>query len=367
MREAEQRIANAFDFPAEVVRVSPFGAGIINDTFLVLTKAKQDGKYILQRINDQVFPRPELIMENLGKVIREVNKEQKDLPSSELNHFSLPNIIPTRNGNDYHLDEEKKIWRAMSFIDNSTALEQLQNFDQAKEVGRALGKFHYLLSSLDPNSLHDTLPGFHITPQYVDHYDKVVGENRQIKNTPETRFCSQFIASHKDMSSVLENAKSNQLLSIGIIHGDPKLNNILFHNVNWRAVSIIDLDTVKPGLRHYDMGDCLRSCCNTEGENPDKDQHPRFDTDICRAILQGYIQQAKAFLTKEDYNYLFPAIRLIPFELGLRFYTDYLEGNKYFKVTDPEQNLYRAIVQFQLVTNIEKQERQIQLIVNELY
>ena len=114
------------------------------------------------------------------------------------------------------------------------------------------------------------------------------------------------------------------------------------------------------------MGDCLRSCCNTEGESPDKDQHPRFDTDICRAILRGYIQQAKAFLTEDDYNYMFQAIRLIPFELGLRFFTDYLQGNRYFKVTDPEQNLYRAIVQFELLNSIEKQERQIQLIISEL-
>jgi Ser/Thr protein kinase RdoA (MazF antagonist) len=149
------------------------------------------------------------------------------------------------------------------------------------------------------------------------------------------------------------------LLSLRVIHGDPKLNNFLFDQDSKQIVSIIDLDTVKPGLVHYDLGDCLRSCCHRLQSN-------EFDLDICAALLRSYLSEAGAFFTDDDYRYLYAAIQLIPFELGLRFYTDYLEGNQYFKVTDPEQNLLRAVDQFRLCESIMAQESALKTLIEQL-
>ena len=143
-----------------------------------------------------------------------------------------------------------------------------------------------------------------------------------------------------------------------MIHGDPKLNNFLFDNRSKKAISLIDLDTVKPGLVHYDIGDCLRSCCQSENN--------QFDLDCCAALLKSYLLEAGAFFTDHDIAYLYAAIRLIPFELGLRFYTDYLHGNCYFKVTAPEQNCQRAIQQFRLCENIMASETTIKQLITHL-
>ncbi|RPI33795.1 MAG: aminoglycoside phosphotransferase, partial [Nitrospiraceae bacterium] len=149
-------------------------------------------------------------------------------------------------------------------------------------------------------------------------------------------------------------------------HGDPKVNNILMDNATGQAVSIVDLDTVKPGLVHYDIGDCLRSGCNPLGEETEEWEAVQFNPDLCRSILQGYIPMAREFLTENDFAYLFDAIRLIAFELGLRFFTDYLEGDVYFKVNRPDHNLARALVQFRLAESIESQEAAVRSIIREI-
>jgi Ser/Thr protein kinase RdoA (MazF antagonist) len=150
------------------------------------------------------------------------------------------------------------------------------------------------------------------------------------------------------------------------MHGDPKVNNILFDRQTDQAVSVIDLDTTKPGLIHYDIGDCLRSGCNLAGEETQDWQGVTFNVELCRAILQGYLPQCRQFCGEADYDYLFDAIRLIAFELGLRFFTDYLNGDRYFKVKYEEHNLIRALVQFQLTISIEQQQRVIEELIDTL-
>jgi Ser/Thr protein kinase RdoA (MazF antagonist) len=144
------------------------------------------------------------------------------------------------------------------------------------------------------------------------------------------------------------------------------VNNVLLDAATGRAVGLVDLDTVKPGLVHYDLGDCLRSGCNPRGEETGDWQGVGFDSEICRALLQGYLSRARDFLTASDYDYLYDAVRLLPFELGLRFFTDYLEGNVYFKARGPEHNLGRALVQFRLTESIESQEGSIRGIIKDL-
>ena len=164
---------------------------------------------------------------------------------------------------------------------------------------------------------------------------------------------------------MLEKARRQKRLRVRIIHGDPKINNIMVDRITRRAVSMIDLDTVMPGLVHYDIGDCLRSCCNTIGEESSDFSAVRFDLNRCEALLGGYTAAAHGCLTGLDFDFLFDAIRLIPFELGLRFYTDFLEGNVYFRAGHPDQNLERAVLQFRLVQSIEEQEKRLRTIIKE--
>ena len=178
-------------------------------------------------------------------------------------------------------------------------------------------------------------------------------------------FCQQFVADRKRWAPVLENGRRENLLRVRVIHGDLKSNNIMVDRITGKAVSIIDLDTVMPGLAQYDIGDCLRSCCNTAGEEAVDLSAVRFDPESCEAVLSGYTETARNSVTGADFDFLFDAIRLIPFELGIRFYTDFLEDNIYFKVSRQEQNLDRAMVQFKLVESIEQQEDRLRAIIEE--
>jgi Ser/Thr protein kinase RdoA (MazF antagonist) len=225
--------------------------------------------------------------------------------------------------------------------------------------------FHTLISDLPPARLVDTLPGFHVAPQYLQRYDAVLAQ-RPPTPSPEVNHCLRFINAHRRWAGVLETAKAAGKLPLRLMHGDPKVNNVLFDADTHQAISLIDLDTVKPGLIHYDIGDCLRSGCNPLGEDTQQWEAVAFDVDRCQAILQGYQSIARTFLIAADYAYLHPASRLLAFELGLRFFTDYLDGNRYFKTAYPEHNLVRALVQFQLAASVDAQETRLQAIIHDL-
>ncbi|MFA5921827.1 MAG: aminoglycoside phosphotransferase family protein [Methylococcaceae bacterium] len=340
----------AHQFAKAVAEISPLGNGLINDTFLVTTESSH---FVLQRINRKVFPAPDQIMANL--LMLDQHLEQK---SSTAVKLKIPAILKTATSHDFYQDEQGDYWRALDFIGNTESLESISNIKQAQQTGFALGHFHRLVSDLDPLLLHDTLPGFHITPDYLSHYHQVLMQS-PMQLAPESLYCAEFIAKFQHLTNELEIAKQQGLLSLRVIHGDPKLNNFLFDQHSKKIVSIIDLDTVKPGLVHYDIGDCLRSCCHKLESN-------EFDLDICTAVLKSYLSEAGVFFSDYDYHYLYSAIQLIPFELGIRFYTDYLEGNRYFRVTQHEQNLQRAADQFQLCESIMAQESTIKTLIEQL-
>ncbi|MFI3157448.1 MAG: aminoglycoside phosphotransferase family protein [Methylococcaceae bacterium] len=340
----------AKQFAHAVKQINPLGNGLINDTYLVTT---QSSSFVLQRINRTVFPAPEQIMANLSSLTQHI--AQKNSAQVKL---QIPAVLKTANNESLYQDENGDCWRALSFIANTESLEIIQTIGDAEQVGFALGHFHRLINDLNPLLLHDTLPGFHITPEYLKHYQRVLaqptnpatakdGGSVAIGREPmrQNRYCAEFIARFQPIADDLEAARRKGLLPLRVIHGDPKLNNFLFDKGSKKIVSIIDLDTVKPGLIHYDIGDCVRSCSYIATPQG-------FDLDISAALLKSYLAEVGAFFTEHDYHYLYPAIRLIPFELGIRFYTDYLEGNRYFKVTEPEQNLQRAIDQFRLCERV---------------
>ncbi len=308
---------------------------------------------------------------NTSKNANQVNTNLTDQISRD---WVTTTIIPTQNNRDLYLDQDQNHWRSLTFIDHTMVLQTITESTQAYEVGYGVGYFHHLLVDLSLETLADTLPDFHITPLYLQQYQQVYAKftkrkQRHVSSSlmSELKFCCNFIDERIKSVTILEDAKSCGWLILRVMHGDPKINNILLDESSQKAVSMIDLDTVKPGLVHYDIGDGLRSACNLMGEETDRWESVIFDVDVCQTWLRGYMQWGQKLLRPREFGFIYEAIRLISLELGLRFLTDYLAGDIYFKTTYPEQNLIRALVQLRLTETIENQSRNLRQIVREFY
>jgi Ser/Thr protein kinase RdoA (MazF antagonist) len=357
--------ADQFKPQGKVVDIREHGNGNVNDTFLVTLDSEEDRHFILQRINTRVFGQPELVMLNMRTFTEHVRKRLQLAPPNADRRWEVVRVLSAPDAKDYWTDPDGSFWRAISFIGGSQSFDTIKNVEHAREVGYALGMFHNLLSDLPAERLADTLVGFHIAPRYLQHYDEVLAKN-PAPQFPEIDYCLRFVGERRDWAHVLENARAQGRLRLRPIHGDPKVNNVMMDTTTGQAIGMVDLDTVKPGLTHYDIGDCLRSGCNPLGEETERWETVRFEPDLCQAILRGYLSSARTFLSENDYDYLYDAIRLIAFELGLRFFTDCLEGNVYFKARDRKHNLFRALVQFKLTESIELQAAAIRTIIHDM-
>ncbi|KPK27103.1 MAG: hypothetical protein AMJ61_06770 [Desulfobacterales bacterium SG8_35_2] len=361
MDRAVQAAENFIRHGATIAGIKEYGHGIIHDTYLV--KLDNGARFILQRLNTHVFVNPAAVMHNIRLVCNHMQERMKVSGSDIDATWQILQSLAAGDGRNFSLAADKSFWRAFSFIRGAITLEEIASLHDAREVGRALGLFHLLVSDLKPGLLHVTLPGFHNIENYLKHYDEVL--SLSYKKGETGKFCQQFVENRRRWAPVLEKARKEKLLLVRVIHGDPKFDNIMINRKTEQAVSIIDLDTVMPGLMQYDIGDCLRSCCNTAGEETSNLSEVRFDLERCRAVLSGYTRAARYFLTDRDFDFLYDAVRLLPFELGLRFYTDFLEGNVYFKVNHADQNLERALVQFKLAESVEQQEKGLRKVIEE--
>jgi len=359
-------MAQKFAVPGRLVTVVPHGSGNVNDTYLVIQRTTfSEERFILQKINKRVFPRPEYIMANMRVVTEHVHRRLEAETNQSDRIWQLPKVILTKDGKDFASDGDGECWRAISLIASAHSFEQVQSPEHAYEAGYVLGNFQRLINDIPVETLHDTLEGFHITPGYLAALDRALrtseGQARLHSSTEEER-CYRFIQERREWCHVLENAKAAGELQLRPIHGDPKIANIMIDDATGKGTCIVDLDTVKPGLIHYDFGDCLRSACNPAGEETQDLSRVYFDTDLCQSIIQGYMAFARTFLTDADRYFLYDAIRLIAFELGLRFFADFIAGDVYFKVRYDLQNLNRARVQFRLTESIERRESTIRKI-----
>ena len=368
LSKAVEAIAGRFHPRERITAIRSLGSGNVNDTFLVTHQGHRPsspaGSFVLQRLNTRVFERPELVMRNLVALGEHVQRRLAS-PPEELRgrRWEVPQVVRCRQDGHW-VEQDGEFWRSITYIGAATTTDVILNRDHAREVGYGLGMFHSLISDLPTKDLADTLENFHVTPAYLKRYDSV-NKSRSTRDDAVDSACA-FIEARRQGIDVLEAALLRGDLKQRPIHGDPKINNVMIDDASGHAVGLIDLDTVKPGLVHYDIGDCLRSCCNKAGEETDDLNTVVFDLELCEAILDGYLSVARQFLSDWDLHYLPDCIRLIPLELGLRFLTDHLEGDLYFRTDHRGHNLQRAAVQFRLTESVEQQLPQIKAMVRRL-
>jgi Ser/Thr protein kinase RdoA (MazF antagonist) len=346
-------LATRFHLPAPVVAVEPLGSGNVNTTYRL--QLADGSPFVLQRLYTAVFAQPELVMANIRRLGEHVRaRRAASAGALARERWDVPELVPTREGTDA-LWIGDEVWRVLTYVADADCPDRIANPQQAEQLGRGLGTFHRLIHDLPADELADTLEGFHVTPRYLERFDGVVTAPARALSDEAERCCA-FVAARRGLAPVLEQARQAGRLQLRPIHGDPKVTNVMLDRHSGQAVALIDLDTVKPGLLHYDIGDCLRSGANPAGEETTDLDSVRFDLELAEAILRGYLAVAGEVLTAADHDHLFDAIRLLPFELGLRFLTDHLEGDVYFRSSRPGHNLDRARVQFRLTESIEEQE-----------
>ncbi len=345
-----RKAAAAFCQDGAICPVSPLGCGNINDTFLV---ASIGGPFVLQRINRRVFREPLRVINNFAEITRHL--AGRSAPADR--QFTTARPVPTLTGALFFRDSQEEYWRGQTYLAHAHC-QNLTNPGQAFQLGKALARFHCLMADLDVQSLIDPLPGFHNLPLYLQEFDQLWHEIEKELDAAG-RYCLLAISRGRQRAMVLEEARSSGLLTIQAIHGDPKIDNFLFDE-HGLACGMLDLDTVAAGIVHYDLGDCLRSCCNRAGESGEDGLAVSFDMEICRALLQGYFSAPHEQQNAGQRAKIFDAVLAITFELGLRFFTDHLRGNTYFKVRQDGENLARAVRQFRLLESIVANEPEIQ-------
>ncbi|NBJ91250.1 phosphotransferase enzyme family protein [Parablautia muri] len=342
-----------FALGGSLIEKKPYGNGHINDTFL-LTYALSGGQkkhYILQRMNRSVFKQPKLLMENMVNVteyLRKLIASQGGNPDRE-----TLNVVKTKNGASYYEDEHQNCWRMFLFIENTLCLEKVESTKDFYDSAVAFGNFQKMLADYPAHTLHETIPNFHNTPSRFLDFKKAVEKDalgRCAYAKPEIAFA---LAREADIS-ILTELLENGMLPLRVTHNDTKLNNILFDKDTKKALCIIDLDTVMPGLSLYDFGDSIRFGASTGAEDETDLDKIEIDLSLFEAFVNGFLKGCAGSLTKKEIEMLPMGAKLMTFECGIRFLADYLEGDVYFKIHRENHNLERARTQFKLVADMEK-------------
>ena len=347
------QILAAYALPGTVADVARHGKGHINDTFCVVCKTPEGGtaRFILQRLSQAAFPHPEEVMENFVGITsylrREILAEGGDPLRETLS------LVKTGDGADFVTDAEGRAWRLMPFIENAECYQSATP-ELFAASGRAFGRFQYMLRDYPARTLHETIPHFHDTESRFEQFlaaleaDKM---NRAEGISPEI----QFILRRKADCGVALRALREGKLPLRVTHNDTKLNNILIDRDTHEGICVIDLDTTMPGLSINDFGDSIRFGANHCMEDEQDLTKVNFDISLYEVFTRGFLEGARGSLTSAELEYLPWGARLMTLECGIRFLTDYLDGDHYFHVSHPRQNLDRARTQLKLVKDMEEQ------------
>lgn len=351
--EISTELISVFAFDGDVIEViAPYGEGHINDTIAVRTQSS-DGqwrRYIIQQINQNVFPRPDQVMENIAGVTSHLRK--KIIEAGGDPKRETLNVIPTRDGKLFYLDEANNYWRAYDFIEDTITLQQARTAEDFYNSARAFGRFQLLLADYPAETLFDTIANFHNTPVRFANFLKAVeadSAGRVALAGPEI----EFIKNREADCHVLVDLEAKGDLPLRVTHNDTKLNNVLMDAKSGEGICVVDLDTVMPGLTSYDYGDSIRFGASTALEDETDLDKVQLSLELFEAYTKGFLEVAGSALTKIEKETLAWGAKIITMEIGMRFLTDYLEGDTYFKTAREHHNLDRARTQLKLVAEME--------------
>jgi hypothetical protein len=352
-------IASNFGIEGKFYSAAPYGNGHINDSYCVeFDHAGTMLRSIVQRINGNVFSNPIAVMENIQRVTSHLASRVAGEPDSARRVLTL---IPARDGQAWHQDGAGDYWRAYWFIENARSYDAVETPRQAFEAAKAFGRFQQMLASLPAPRLHDTIPNFHHTPDRFEALERAIEADAAGKATQAKREI-EFALERQDIVGGLVNAN----LPERVTHNDTKFNNVMLDDATGEGICVIDLDTVMPGLAPYDFGDIVRTTTSPAQEDERDLSKVRMQFPMYEALLRGYLASAGEFLTSDERQLLAFSGKLITFEIGMRFLTDYLNGDTYFKVHRDGHNLDRCRTQFALVESIEQQEEEMNLLIDTL-
>ena len=346
-------VLGAYDFPATLLGAVRYGQGHINDTFCVLCQPQEGDciRFVLQGLSSAAFPHPEELMENfigITSYLREKVGAAGGDPARE-----TLSLVKTRDGKDFYTDSNGKVWRLTPFIEDTDCFQSATP-ELFEASARAFGRFQYLLQGYPAETLHETIPHFHDTEDRFRKFQAALDADKlgRAKDIPDE---IQFVLDRKaDCSVALEALRSGKL-PLRVTHNDTKLNNILIDRTTHEGICVIDLDTTMPGLSINDFGDSIRFGANHSREDEKDLSKVNFDIELYEVYTRGFLEGAQGVLTPAELEYLPWGARLMTLECGIRFLTDYLDGDHYFHIHYTEQNLDRCRTQFKLVKDMEEQ------------
>lgn len=339
-QELVEQIAGRFALPSKVFSAEKISFGLINHTFLIDCKEPESQqRFILQELNSEVFPEPWKVMENILLVtaqLRAKNPEQEQLQ-----------LIPLKSGEPWLSLPDQRMWRCYAFLEGTETFAKIDSPQLAYRAAAAFGNFQAALVDLEPSQLHETIPNFHHTPSYIDKLHHAIAKD-PCGRVKEVEQELEFIVAHESIAHLLVEAA----MPIRITHNDTKISNILFPTNSSLPPIVIDLDTVMPGLALFDFGDLVRSAASSADENEPDLGKVFLNPELAFALTEGYLSTASGFLTDKEKELLPLAPKVITYELAIRFVTDYLLGDVYFKIQTPDHNLRRARNQLALMKSM---------------
>lgn len=347
-----REVVESIDFKGNIKDIKPFGNGHINDTFLVLCELEngEENKYILQRINHEIFKDVEKLMENYCNVCNYL-KNVVSQNGGDVYRETVT-VVPTKDKKSFVKDSYGNYWRAILLIENTITHEVIRSPEDFYKTGKAFGNFQSMLSEYNAESLYESIPNFHNTKERFKTFISAVEVDKVGRRECVEEEINFILDREKDTALLLDMLSEGKL-PLRVTHNDTKINNVLMDKDTKEGICVIDLDTVMPGLVAYDFGDAIRSGATYAAEDEKDLENVFVALELFEAFTKGFIEGGKSSLTKTEIEMLPMGAKVITLEQGIRFLTDYLNGDTYYKTSYENQNLYRTRTQLKLVADME--------------
>ena len=356
-----RKAIQAYDLPGVLLKAERYGDGHINDTFC-LTCRQEDGQllhFMLQRLSRRAFPHPEEVMENFVRITGFLQKKILEAGGDPARETLT--LIRTRDGQAFYTDPRQNVWRMTAFVEGTFSLSD-PTPGLMEAAGHAFGRFGQLLRDFPAETLHETIPSFHHTELHLQKLKTILRED-PLGRAALARTEADFILAREADCRIITQARRDGLLPLRVTHNDTRLSNVLFDVQSGRGICIVDLDTTMPGLVIFDFGDAIRSAATLQQDKKKDPEAVHLDPDLYDGFTRGFLAQTADFLTKDEVDLLPWGARIITLELAIRYLSDYLEGDHYFRSVLPQQNLLRCRRQLSLLKDMEAQFTAMQAIV----